>query len=302
MPDDLFTTDADAPKPEPAPTDRAVTADLMARLQRHYIKPGQPLPGGVFLPEVGWNGTANASRVDALYVGFTGTSGRILIGHEVKASRSDWLTELSKPGKADAWADQCHEWWLVTVPGVVKDGELPDGWGLMHPGTGKTRMRVVCPARRHHGRTPSWDATRSIIARQDTLRAQAILDGATKARKEAQADVDERVTRQIEQRLHAQPDATEVTARLAHIEAALGGRLADDDQRYLFGDQFRAVELSDVAALLRTHRTLEDATRTLAGRYATRELRRLADVLADLQRAYDDAVGSLPARPAEVGA
>ena len=84
----------------------ATTRDLMARLERHYIPAGRPMPGGVFLPEVGWNATGGTSRADALYVGFTSASGRILIGHEVKASRSDWLTELRKPGKADGWADQ----------------------------------------------------------------------------------------------------------------------------------------------------------------------------------------------------
>lgn len=31
------------------------TGELLALLRRHYIKPSQPLPGGVFLPEVGWN-------------------------------------------------------------------------------------------------------------------------------------------------------------------------------------------------------------------------------------------------------
>jgi hypothetical protein len=40
----------------PKPPAAASTAELLARLQRHYIKPGQQLPGGVFLPEVGRNG------------------------------------------------------------------------------------------------------------------------------------------------------------------------------------------------------------------------------------------------------
>ena len=162
--DTLEELTADEPMTLPA-SDRTITADLMARLNRHYIKPGQPLPGGVFVPEVGENGGwGSGRRCDAIYVGFTSSSGRMLVGHEVKASRSDWLTELANPGKADAWADQCHEWWLITVPGVVRDGELPAGWGLMVPGTSKTRMRVLTPARRHADRQPSWDAIRSVVA------------------------------------------------------------------------------------------------------------------------------------------
>ena len=48
------------------------TATLLALLQRHYIKPGLDLPGGIFLPEVGWNGGgpgAGSGGCDAIYVG-----------------------------------------------------------------------------------------------------------------------------------------------------------------------------------------------------------------------------------------
>ena len=79
-----------------------MTKILMETLERHYINPSDDYAGGVFVPECGVNGKFGASsRVDALYVGFTQASGRLLIGHEVKASRSDWLRELSKVGKAD---------------------------------------------------------------------------------------------------------------------------------------------------------------------------------------------------------
>lgn len=53
-------------------------------------------------------------------------------GHEVKVSRADWLTELRDPDKAEAFRPYMNFWWLV-VPdkNIVKDGELPEGWGLM---------------------------------------------------------------------------------------------------------------------------------------------------------------------------
>lgn len=55
-----------------------------------------------------------------------------LHGHEVKVSRSDWLTELKDPSKAESFARYCDYWWLVVSDkAIVKAGELPPGWGLM---------------------------------------------------------------------------------------------------------------------------------------------------------------------------
>ena len=279
MTTDLFTADGTKP------SDRAITQDLMARLQRHYIKPGQPFPGGVFLPEVGWNG-GGSSRCDAIYVGFTGTSGRILVGHEVKASRSDWLNELNKPGKADAWADQCHEWWLVTAPGIVHDGELPDGWGLMVPGRTTTRMQVKVRAHRHRDRTPSWEASRSIMARQDTLRAGAINDAKNQAQVEARAEFNERVDQVVDQRMGVggRGGIVELRAELARIRTALGVASVDADGEVEWASHINESTLADLAQLLTQQRSLADASRTLVGRYAPPGLDRLRHAIDELER------------------
>lgn len=69
-----------------------------------------------------------------------------LHGHEVKVSRSDWLTELRDPLKAEAFKPYMHYWWLV-VPdsSIVKPGELPEGWGLMVKSGNKLRAKVQAP-------------------------------------------------------------------------------------------------------------------------------------------------------------
>lgn len=165
------------------------TGDLMARLERHYIAPPPEKPlnarqqakrlangdGGIFIAETGINGEwGGSSRCDALHVGFTSASGRVLTGHEVKVSRADWLSELRKVGKADTWADQCHRWFLVVPTAeIVQPGELPVGWGLMIPGS-RTRMKVLTEPTTYHDRVPGWDAVRSIMARQDTLQRQRL--------------------------------------------------------------------------------------------------------------------------------
>lgn len=291
---DLFTATEPAP---PKLSDRAITQDLMARLRRHYIKPGQPLPGGVFLPEVGWNGGTHSSRCDAIYVGFTGTSGRLLVGHEVKASRADWLTELSKPGKADAWADQCHEWWLVTVPGVVAEGELPDGWGLMVPGRSKTRLQIVTPARRKPAtHTPSWDAVRSIVARQDTLRAEAIRDGIRKAEQDALERRAEDVEREVERRVRQQGDVEAISAELERIRRALGvTRVLPSTERAWREDECTEADLAEVGALLRHHGNLAEAMQGLVSRYGGHAFEHLRRSLDDVERARAEALAAIAA-------
>lgn len=60
------------------------------------------------------------------------TSSQAIHGHEVKVSRSDWLTELRDLTKAERIKRYCNFWWLVVSDAsIVKDGELPDGWGLL---------------------------------------------------------------------------------------------------------------------------------------------------------------------------
>lgn len=197
----------------------SATARLLEQLRGHYIaettQPGARR-GGVFAHEVSPNGAwggPGIRRVDALYAGFTSTSGRILVGHELKVSRSDWRAELAKAGKADDWADACHQWWIVAPStDVVPPEELPDGWGLMLPprtARGR-RMQVVVKAAVKADHSPPWWAVRSFMARVDTLehdqRRQEI-------QRIANAQVEERM-KYIEQRKPADSMTFEDRARI----------------------------------------------------------------------------------------
>ena len=74
------------------------------------------------------------------------STGLILHGHEVKVSRSDWLTELRMLDKAEAFKPYMNRWWLVVSDHrIVKDGELPDEWGLMVLTPKGLRAKVVAP-------------------------------------------------------------------------------------------------------------------------------------------------------------
>jgi hypothetical protein len=76
------------------------------------------------------------------------SKGLALHGHEVKVSRSDWLVELKDPTKAEEFRPFMDFWWLVVSdPSIVRQGELPNGWGLLAPVNGE-RLRVVHRAHR----------------------------------------------------------------------------------------------------------------------------------------------------------
>jgi hypothetical protein len=258
------------------------TGELLERLQRHYIKPGQPLPGGIFLPEVGWNGGGlGAGGCDAIYVGFTSTSGRILAGHELKTSRSDWLRELNQPGKADGWADECHQFWLVAAEaGIVHDGELPHGWGLMTPGTSKTRMQIHVKADTKTGHTPSWKAVRSIMARQDTLRASAIATARLNARDEAHRGIDVLVEEKVQRRFRDEPGADEVRQRLKFFEEALGVDVAYPGGPYCYSG-LKLDDLADLAQAARAYGSVRRAVAQLKRNYEVTSLRRSLDHLQE---------------------
>lgn len=278
------------------------TTTLLALLQRHYIKPGADLPGGVFLPEVGWNPAGGASGrdggCDAIYVGFTGSSGRLLVGHELKISRADWLNELNKPGKADAWADQCHEWWLVVNdPAIVHTGELPAGWGLMSPGVrSKTRMTAHTTAeRKPAGHAPSWHAVRSIMARQDTLRSRAVAEIRDTARDDARKDLNKRVDVLVDQRMQRQPEAAVLERRLKLVEAALGGQIdwGAEERGYVMSNPnyVGLAELELIADAVRAAGSVQSAIKHLTGGYAN-PVHRTRQALDQLDKALAELRGA----------
>lgn len=98
---------------------------------------------------ISWRKTRIADFIAADNYGGDYQGSRLALhGHEIKVSRSDWLTELADPAKADAFKRYMHHWWLVVPDAkIVKPGELPEGWGLLAlSGSGdKLRAKVAAP-------------------------------------------------------------------------------------------------------------------------------------------------------------
>lgn len=105
------------------------TADLMVALGKRYNTRAYAMLSNV-AEGTGYAGTSGFA--DAIAVSLWPSRGLEIIGHELKASRSDWLREYKKPEKNSGFIPYCHRWWLVVSgPGIVRGDELPPAWGLL---------------------------------------------------------------------------------------------------------------------------------------------------------------------------
>lgn len=79
----------------------------------------------------------------------TWASGKLAThGAEVKVSRSDWLRELKDPDKSAPFLSWLTHFWLaVPDAAIVRDGELPDGWGLLVLRKTQLVAKVTAPRR-----------------------------------------------------------------------------------------------------------------------------------------------------------
>lgn len=118
-------------KPRVRSRKQYATADIANALERRYP---QAQSAYAILYEVGNGSGMRCNRhCDALVMSLWPSRGIHLAGFEFKASRSDWLKEYADPAKADAIQRYCDYWWLaVADKDIVKEGELPENWGLMY--------------------------------------------------------------------------------------------------------------------------------------------------------------------------
>lgn len=114
---------------------------VIDRLRKNFYPDGE----WAFLPQVA-NGTgAGAGRTaDAIALNCWPSRGMELHGFEVKVSASDFKRELGEPGKAEAVAQFCDRWFIVTDDArVAKPEQLPPTWGLIIV---DDNPRIVVPA------------------------------------------------------------------------------------------------------------------------------------------------------------
>lgn len=135
---------------------RLTEADMLDLLTTRY-GPQQGVPRYVVARHVRSHAGFDARRTaDFVAMDTWPSSGCPLHGHEVKVSRSDWLHELKQPEKAAEFMPYMHFWWLVvSEASIVREDELPDGWGLMAVRAGKLFAVRPAPKREALPLTPS---------------------------------------------------------------------------------------------------------------------------------------------------
>lgn len=141
-------------EPDPEPK-RWTERDMLDLIHARYsqVNPGNG-PRYVVAEHVrnqagfgGWGRDACPLRTaDAIVVDLWPSTGNAMHGIEVKVSRSDWLTELKDPSKAEAFRPYCDHWWLAVPDAAIVRDDLPAGWGLLAVGRdGKLRVRRQAP-------------------------------------------------------------------------------------------------------------------------------------------------------------
>lgn len=122
------------------------TGELTQMLLSHYHTTEDATTNKhIAITQVRSEGTHAEATADAIIIGNWPSSGYEIEGCEVKVSRSDWLNELKHPGKSEYIKRYCDRWWLViSDDSFVKEGELPEDWGLKSiRGAG---LRTIIPA------------------------------------------------------------------------------------------------------------------------------------------------------------
>lgn len=89
-------------------------------------------------------GASGGRYADVVAMNLWPSRGLEIVGVEIKVSRSDWVSELRNPKKADDMMKHCDSWILcVSDAAIVQPGELPKGWGLLAP-LGEKKDKLKC--------------------------------------------------------------------------------------------------------------------------------------------------------------
>ncbi len=227
-------------KPSKAPAHSGGVYNLLAELW----------PKGAFamMPEVG-NATGARTRrhADAVVMSLWPSRGLWLAGVEIKVSRSDWLSELRNPAKADEIAAFCDHWYVaVSEAKIIAEGELPKTWGLIACDSGKAKIIKAAPELTAKPIDRGFVAAMLRRATEFVAPDQWVADKLHAIREEARTKADEGVAHEIKM---WKDKAEELSKQISDFETATGTRIRhfSNGQREKFDKVRRAIEEGDVS-------------------------------------------------------
>ncbi len=117
----------------------ATEAELTHLLERKYAKPGNGGSGEyAFLSQLRNDAGFSADRTfDGAAIQLWPSRGFTMHLFEVKVSKSDWKSELSKPDKAEDACKIADYFSIVAPRGIVDINDVPPTWGLIEAYGGK---------------------------------------------------------------------------------------------------------------------------------------------------------------------
>ncbi len=122
---------------------KVTEAQMLELLKTKLSRSSGNGPEHAFIPHVKSDAGHGSHRtIDAISMSLWISRGLLISGYEIKCSRSDWLTELKSPEKAEEFFGFIDRFYLViSDPEIVQPGELPEGWGLLcKKGRGLTQL------------------------------------------------------------------------------------------------------------------------------------------------------------------
>lgn len=166
--------------------------------------------------------TLAGRRLDLVALNMWTTRNHRIVGFEIKVSRGDWVRELDAFQKSEDWCAVVDAFYVVTPPKLIRDGELPDGWGLLELSGSRMMTRKHAAVREGVSVIPREIAARFLsrmAAKDSAIEREARWHANDKLREEADARARETLGRQYE---GDRKELAELRAQYDEIVKALG--------------------------------------------------------------------------------
>lgn len=218
-----------------APKPKRTEAEMLAMLRDRYTEKAGNGDAWAFVTHVRDAAGFDAKRtIDGLAMSLWPSRGLLVHGFEVKCDRGDWLREMKNPAKAESFARLVDRFWLVVADeAIVKDGELPEPWGLLVVRGGRLVQKVEARPLHPDARELPPGLDRSFIAsllRAATKSRTALADELDAARRRGY-EAGESSTKSKLERLEAELEKLRDRDRRFHEVVGVG--LTDFSDRYL---------------------------------------------------------------------